>query len=491
MDKNVLYEFLQQYKSENKVRIKIEKINNEFFQNLNWFINAILNIDDLLYLLDSVESILHELINNAYKAEIKKIFFKVNNLDPLSKEQYKLALKKFSHFYQGPNEQYKELIQDNTVTIYLLVEKKPQSIKLSVINNRKLYPWEKERINKRRTEVDNYNDFLEAYEKFHDEEEGAGLGLVLIDFIMRNSGFPKNSFQIESNENETKASLIIPKQFKPKEIDVKIKSRILEGIDLLPSFPVNILKIIQLCGNPSSSNAQISSLIKKDPALAADVLKMANSPGFFIARRIDNINDALITIGLNQLESVLIAVHIKKILDKNTQKYKEIWKHSYRVATYNSYLSVYFNYKTLKESAYLAGLLHDLGKLAILSIDEILHDVIITILNRNNDSRFLFIEEATIGISHITIGALLAKKWQFPDKLVEAIKGHHVPDPKANNKPLIYLTYLADTLTGIIEKKQKDIFIEKCVRDFFQLHKDIIFKLAEECEAHYQSTIQN
>ncbi|MDH4128300.1 MAG: HDOD domain-containing protein [Spirochaetota bacterium] len=229
----------------------------------------------------------------------------------------------------------------------------------------------------------------------------------------------------------------------------EILKKILNEIDNIPPIPANIIKVKQLINNPNSSISNISVYVKRDPALTADLLRIANSAWYMTRTKVGTVERAITTIGLSQLETLILTIGAKKVLSERYMAMEEIWEHSYKCAFYSQFLAKMKNLRDELENAYTAGLLHDIGKLILLSLTPHLVERI-TNLGSSQNIPIHEIERLALGISHAQIGERVAAHWNFPSKLAVAIGHHHEPRlTKEEWIPLTYTTYLSNILCKV------------------------------------------
>jgi putative nucleotidyltransferase with HDIG domain len=244
---------------------------------------------------------------------------------------------------------------------------------------------------------------------------------------------------------------------KSREITSEIGKRILDDVKTLPTFPEHILELRSLCNDPNAAIEALSDKISLDPSLAADVLKLSNSAGFITGKRIGRIGEAIMIIGLKNLESLLVASASRKILDKRYRKFEQVWEHCNKTAYYARRIALETGCGKIADSVFIAGLLHDIGKIVLLSTDLPLVEQIADIVRNRKIRTTTILEEIYIGMSHSTIGALIAEKWNFADDLVESIRYHHAPlHPDIINRDTVMIVYLANQLC-YLEKKEMDL----------------------------------
>jgi putative nucleotidyltransferase with HDIG domain len=345
--------------------------------------------------------------------------------------------------------------------ITLKFQKTEQGTRIDISNNAKIIGGELDRINFRLVKAVECANFVEAYEKVYDPLEGAGLGIILAVMLLKNAGIGTDKFSIKTENDLVIFTLIIPEELRDTEITSTIKDRLVEEVKSLPTFPEHIMELQALCSNPDTSIDLISKKISMDPSLTADVLRISNTAGFITGKRVTKINEAVMIIGLKNLNAILTAASSKKILDKRYRKFERIWEHCNRTAFYARQIALETRNAAIADSAYIGGLLHDIGKIVLLSTDLELVNQISEIVEDRKLRTSTIVEEVSIGISHSAIGSLIARKWNFPGDLVEAIEYHHSPlNPEVTHREIVITVYLANMFCEIETRNFDFTFIE-------------------------------
>jgi len=473
-----------------------EPVNIAFFypdQNvmkaLNSLFAKVLSKMDLIYLLDTLVTIQREVIINAAKANAKRLYFQDAGLDITDPGQYARGMANFRNDIVGDLEQAREKLAKSALKIRIRLQKTQQGVLISVTNNTPILPEELARINMRMQKARSYNDFSEAYEEVYDSTEGAGLGIVLVTLLLKNSGIGVESYSITSDGASTKCDVNIPIEIRPREVTTNIKTEILRQVEGLPTFPKHIIELQRLCNDPDASIGEISKRIMIDPSLTSDVLKLSNSAGFITSKRIEQVNDAVMTIGLKNLNAILTASSARQILDKRFSKFEQIWNHCNKTAYYARFLAMKFRLTKVTESVFLTGLLHDLGKIVLLSTDLELTNWISEIVNNRKIRTSTIMEEVSIGISHSSIGDLIARHWSFPDYLTESIRCHHSPlNAPEEYRDQVYITYLANIFCGVETRKYDYYYLEGEVLERYGIGSiEDARKLHEEIKDRYET----
>ncbi len=203
----------------------------------------------------------------------------------------------------------------------------------------------------------------------------------------------------------------------------RIRSRI-ERLDHLASPPEALARILELASDPDAQLPQLASAIESDPVLAARLLRLANSAYFGYSREIETIDHSLVVLGTRTVRNLVAAVALAPVftggqsdLDRST-----LWRHCCAVGEAARILAEHLELDG--GVAYLAGLLHDVGKVAL---DEAVPGLFAEALEIDAEHRTgaLDSERKALGVDHAWAGGVLLDRWQLPATLVEAIRFHH------------------------------------------------------------------
>jgi putative nucleotidyltransferase with HDIG domain len=228
---------------------------------------------------------------------------------------------------------------------------------------------------------------------------------------------------------------------------MKIVERILKSINTIPAFPATGNKVAQLLAKPDYSVNEVANVIKYDPSITANILKMANSAYFGPRHIISNINDAVVYLGQQNLLRAIQTAGISKYYKKGATGYfdnvTDLWEHSVAVALMSQIISKKITGKE-DTTLYTAALLHDVGKIIM---GEFVRDSLAKIsgLVSTQKISFLEAEEIVIGINHADLGGKIATYWKFPVEIIDAISFHHRPDLlEKEEKIMPWIVYIAD-----------------------------------------------
>lgn len=223
---------------------------------------------------------------------------------------------------------------------------------------------------------------------------------------------------------------------------------IVRGVNNLPALPGVALQVIRLTDDPYSTVKQLNEIICQDQSMTARVLRLSNSAYYGHPRRIATIIDAIGVLGFSTIRELVMAASMHQILGNEVKGYQiatgDIWRHSVTCAMTARAIARRVRYPAT-DRAFIAGLMHDIGKVILNiymldSYDEIIRRV------REERQPFSVVEQDVLGFSHANVGARVAEKWNLPADHVEAIACHHNPLDAKVNPRLTGVVHMADVV---------------------------------------------
>lgn len=201
-------------------------------------------------------------------------------------------------------------------------------------------------------------------------------------------------------------------------------------IRTFPSLPSIYTAVLRELKSPDSSTDKVGELIGKDLAMTTKILQMLNSAFYGLPRQISDLGEAIGILGLDTVKSLVLGIQLFSQYDKVKPVFFSIdrlWKHSTFIAKSAREITLFETKdETLADEAYTAGLLHDIGKMVLVSnFDEQYHGA--QSLARKNGMSLWEVERELFGVSHSEIGAYLLGLWGMPLGLLEAAALHHEP----------------------------------------------------------------
>ena len=207
-----------------------------------------------------------------------------------------------------------------------------------------------------------------------------------------------------------------------------IHEDLLAMVEAMPAFPQGVTKVLDMCSKVDCSPKDLVSIVERDPVLAMRVLKLVNSPFIGLTQSISSISHGVAYVGMNTIKNIALTVAAIGMLPRENKANFDMDKflqHSLGTAAVCKKIAGLKGVKETSTSDYfLAGLLHDFGKVILVrqrpdEFSEAIEEA------QKKKLALDAVERLIYGIDHAEIGAVLAGHWDLPDNLVRAIRYHH------------------------------------------------------------------
>lgn len=208
---------------------------------------------------------------------------------------------------------------------------------------------------------------------------------------------------------------------------------VLKGYSL-PSFPKMVMQVLRQFKDPNSSLAQIAEQLERDPGMSVRVLKIVNSAAFGVKKNISQVGHAVTLLGPARVEALVVSVAVREILPANVTPYfngRLFWQLAARRASLARALAEYLHPNTASE-AFTAGMLLDLAVPVLVELHQEQYGYIYQKYMQDPQASLPALEQETLGYTHTTVGMMIAKRWELPSYLVDAIGGHHGDMPEVH-----------------------------------------------------------
>jgi putative nucleotidyltransferase with HDIG domain len=222
---------------------------------------------------------------------------------------------------------------------------------------------------------------------------------------------------------------------------------ILAKVKSFPTMPGAGVKMLTLLEEPDTAVSEIEDILRYDPGLTANVLKLANSAYFGIPSKVGSLKQAVILLGLKRLIQLVVATCVSAVMDKSVPGYNlpsgDLWRHSIAVSITAEALVK--NKKRIDtEDVFTPALLHDVGKLVLGTFVKEELEAIESIAAKGVP--FVVAENMILGTDHAEIGARILAHWNLPLDVINAVRWHHDPDSPNVSNTQMDVVYLANLL---------------------------------------------
>jgi putative nucleotidyltransferase with HDIG domain len=226
-------------------------------------------------------------------------------------------------------------------------------------------------------------------------------------------------------------------------------------IDRLPSLPLVYSELTQVLAQKGSSADDLARVIDKDMAMSVKILQLVNSAFFGRASTISNVNQAVVRLGFDMLKNLVLAAEIfepSRVMRSNQSfNMQKLQQHVMACA---SLAQKMFKDKKKADEAFLAGMLHDIGKLLLVAENPEPYFLAVDLAGEKHIPLYQA-EMAVSGVTHSEVGAYLLGIWGLPYPIVEVVANHHVPQRvQHQNFDVLSAVYLAN---GLINEEEIDL----------------------------------
>jgi len=268
-----------------------------------------------------------------------------------------------------------------------------------------------------------------------------------------------------------------------EQLEQTLVHKITTGEIELPLLPQAASKVMALASDPNADAAKLSAMIHQDQALAAHVLRIANSPAYMPRSPVVSLQHAVAMLGITLLSEIAFTASLKVgafQVPGYEDEVKQLWRHSLATGAFAKEVA---RVKRMNvESAYLCGLLHEIGKPVVLRITTTIAreqsskwvKALATILNNKSHVKTL------IEGYHTRVGVLIAEKWSLPKQVAEAIQYYEDYEHTTAFRQECMLTFVADRLASHLltpEEMPEDSFRDHSVFAELNLYPQDVDKL--------------
>ena len=230
-------------------------------------------------------------------------------------------------------------------------------------------------------------------------------------------------------------------------INNNIPDKIMMEVSAFPSMPRAGFKLRALLNQMDVPLTEIEKILRHDPGLATNVLRLANSAFFGLSTKVGSLKQAVLLLGVKRFAQIAVSACMSKTMEKAVEGYDlspgELWLHS--IAVSNTAEALAKDRKIVEtDDVFTPALIHDMGKLVL---GKFVKEELQKIESITSNAVPLDIaEHMVLGTDHAEIGALILAKWSFPIDIVNAVRWHHNPESKKNSNMQSDIVYLSNQM---------------------------------------------
>jgi diguanylate cyclase (GGDEF)-like protein len=233
----------------------------------------------------------------------------------------------------------------------------------------------------------------------------------------------------------------------------------IKGDPQLPSLPAVAVQVLELAKQSNATAAGVAKVISSDPALVAKVLKTVNSSFYGLSHQVSTINHAIVLLGMQTVKTLALGFSLASSLNsKKSAKfdYVRFWRQSLFSAVAARTLAKVVQSKE-PEEAFLAGLLSDIGTLAMHRALGREYDILLE-KSEGDQVKLLSLSREKFDLDHAQVGGALAEHWKFPPQMVEPIRQHHsLADRGAQAQGLVEIVHAGVLCGQVYAAKRKGL----------------------------------
>ncbi|NQU45160.1 HDOD domain-containing protein [bacterium] len=221
-----------------------------------------------------------------------------------------------------------------------------------------------------------------------------------------------------------------------------------ERVEEIPPLPDLVLRLLDMCRDPDIAPRDIVEVIKHDPALTMNVLRLCNSTFYGLPRKISSLQEAMVYIGTDALVNFVLAGHLSRYYRKRQDGYGldegMLWRNAVGTAICSQRVAEIAD-RSLSGSAFTCGLLHCIGKIILNAYVAEEFQKLLDLVERTGIP-FVQAEREILGFTHAQIGAVVADHWGLPPEIVESIRYYNDPLRATTNQKLVAIVHVGSIL---------------------------------------------
>ena len=227
-------------------------------------------------------------------------------------------------------------------------------------------------------------------------------------------------------------------------------------IERMPSLPTSVAKVLEVCNDPNASPADLNRIISIDPVLMGKVMKLINSAYYGLNQEITSLVRAVIMLGLNTVKNLALSTAVLGTLGKTIQSQalnmEGFWRHSLCVGVTAKLIAIQRKVdKKMLEEYFIAGLLHDVGKIPL---NNRLSEPYMQVMTLSDKEALPLYQAETqvLTLNHSQVGGIIVANWKLSEEIRDAVIHHHNPVAyRGNYEDLIMTVAMANYFANVSE----------------------------------------
>jgi putative nucleotidyltransferase with HDIG domain len=207
------------------------------------------------------------------------------------------------------------------------------------------------------------------------------------------------------------------------------------------------IRVINLTAHSQTSGEDLETEILRDQALVTRVLRLANSAAYGLRGTIATVSHAIFILGFDTVRSLVLAACAETLYRRGGNGFSDtvLWDHVRGAACLSRFLADHCGYAA-GERAFIAGLVHDVGKVVMDRNLREPYDKVVALVESGEADSFVEAERDVLGFDHTEVGCLVARKWSLPEAIAEAVRHHHDPEQAVVDPKLCAIVSLANSV---------------------------------------------
>ncbi len=431
---------------------------------------------------DHLSYCLQELLDNAVKANLKRVYFKEEHLRIDQASDYERGMHQFKTALLNQRAYYCEQLGKNELWVSVTYHCRKDMLSVDVRNNTPIMDVELKKIHDRIDKARIYETLPEIFEDISDDSESAGLGIVMLCMILRRLGVPDKNFRFECRDGITAVTMTVPLASISDEDSETISDSLIHELNTIPQFPESILCLKKMLSDSQFRQDEVMALIKRDPALTAEILRMCNSAYYRRRNKIESPQMAVGILGVRGLTAILDSWGARKALEAKYPRHllEPLWAHASEVAAISSLLCERYKCDPhVSELAYNSALLHEIGRIVLEGNYTDTYVAMKKVCSRKKVAVDA-VEDLIEGVNHTILGAKLAEKWNLPDAIVATIRYYRLPlSASENMQQIAKIVALSHIISNLLHHDDTDYQTENLPKYFGFSNKDTLTSLTE------------